>query len=448
MSLSLAARAIILAFVLFPVLTVEMKATPVEYRLATQDKIRVKVYEWREELGELYEWSALNGDVVVNASGIVSLPLVGEITATGLTTAELSNTISDRLQVKVGLVNRPSAIVEVLEYRPVYVVGSVERPGEYAFRPGMTAMQAVSIAGGLQRPNGQSSWQIGRDVMSARGDLRLLNQSLNRLAAQQARLDAELKGSDSITFPPELLVSKQGPIVDIVRDEQLIFDGRRNTFRQKTDTLNARKVLLQKEIEVLQEQMKVKAKQQASMEAELNSVRSLVKKGLQTNPRQMLLERGAAVFEIGQLELNTSMLRARQEIVRLDESILDLTSQQRNELLAERQQVEASRHDALQKIETAKILIREGEAAGSRPQVEPTFSPQVTSASLVIHRGDKLIANAHVLEAKVEPGDVIEVQPPPMEPSSKATIESNAVLDRNLKAIPAIDQGREILPGF
>lgn len=428
-------RSAMLALMIFPALVSALRAAPVEYKLDAQDKVRVKIYEWRETLGELYEWSALNGELIVNASGMVSLPLIGEISATGRTPAELSVLISEGLQAKAGLVDRPSVIVEVLQYRPFYILGLVERPGEYPFRPGMTAIQAISIAGGLLRPGNQSTWQIGRDVISARGDLRLLNQNKSRLIVRRARLEAELGGGDTIAFPPELLASKDSALADIIRDEQLVFDSRRDAFRQKTEMLSKHKDFLRQEIEVLQAQMTVKAKQQASMEAELKSVRSLVKKGLQTSPRQALLERGAAVYEIGQLELNTSILRAHQDTAKVDESILDMTVQRRNELLAELQQVREDYHEVVEKIATAQLLILEAAAAGTRPEPQQPAASGNENAKFVIHRRGKLIADANLSEALVEPGDVVEIQPSVLEMPRNITVQSTTNVDE--KAIAA-----------
>jgi hypothetical protein len=114
--------------------------------------------------------------------------------------------------------------------------------------------------------------------------------------------------------------------------------------------LNKHRTLLEQEITVASpDKSEVQA---AGLDgAELSGVRSLVKKGLQTAPRQSILERGAAVFEIGRLELETSVLRSRQEIAGVDEDILDMKSRRQNEILAELQQVGTSRQEVLERSE-------------------------------------------------------------------------------------------------
>ncbi len=121
------------------------------YKLGPQDQLQVKVSDLRAGTGEAYQWQAFNGDFTVAASGNVSLPIVGEIAASGRTTTEIAADIADNLKTKAGLAAKPDASVQIIKYRPYYVMGGVEKPGEYEFRPQMSVLQAVSMAGGLQR---------------------------------------------------------------------------------------------------------------------------------------------------------------------------------------------------------------------------------------------------------------------------------------------------------
>ncbi|TIQ34918.1 MAG: polysaccharide export protein, partial [Mesorhizobium sp.] len=121
-----------------------------DYVLGPQDKLRVKVYEWRASRDTIFGWDAINDEYTVGPNGSVSLPLVGEIKAAGLTTGEIANSIGYRLMKSVGLMRKPDTAVEIVQYRPFYVVGKVTQSGEFAYRPGLTVLQALSIAGGLR----------------------------------------------------------------------------------------------------------------------------------------------------------------------------------------------------------------------------------------------------------------------------------------------------------
>lgn len=108
-----------------------------EYRLGPADKIRINVF------GE----EALTGEFLVGNSGKVSLPLIGEVQAQGLTIAELQEQIA--VALRQGYINEPRVNAEVLNYRPFYILGEVNTPGEYPYTANLTVLNAVATAGGF-----------------------------------------------------------------------------------------------------------------------------------------------------------------------------------------------------------------------------------------------------------------------------------------------------------
>src|ERR1700675_710829 len=109
--------------------------------------------------------------VLGRPEGKVSLPLIGELSAAGKTPGELASAIGDALKARIGLVEPPDVSVEVVHFRPFYILGDIEKPGEYAFRPGLTVLQAVSIAGGIPKVSGLGSMRLERESIATRGDL-------------------------------------------------------------------------------------------------------------------------------------------------------------------------------------------------------------------------------------------------------------------------------------
>src|SRR5260221_13555852 len=114
------------------------------YRLGTGDQVRLKVYEWRSAVGEVYAWTALNADFRVGPDGNVSLPLVGSVPAGGQTGEQLADTIGHWLQKTPGLGKRPQPSGQIVGIRPVYVLGSVNQPGENSYRPRVNLLEANS----------------------------------------------------------------------------------------------------------------------------------------------------------------------------------------------------------------------------------------------------------------------------------------------------------------
>lgn len=106
------------------------------YPLSGGDKVRIIVF------GE----PGIGGDYTINGAGMISLPLIGEVEAKGLTSSQLQARIATALQN--GYIKEPRVAIEVLTTRPFYILGEVNRPGEYPFADGMTVESAVAQAGG------------------------------------------------------------------------------------------------------------------------------------------------------------------------------------------------------------------------------------------------------------------------------------------------------------
>ena len=106
------------------------------YQLGSGDKIRVIVF------GE----DDLGGEFQVDGNGRISLPLIGELQAAGETAAALEQQIAAKLAD--GYLQDPKVSVEITTYRPFYVIGQVNRPGEYPYVNGMSALNAIALAGG------------------------------------------------------------------------------------------------------------------------------------------------------------------------------------------------------------------------------------------------------------------------------------------------------------
>lgn len=121
----------------FPVETADQPDINVSYPLRAGETIQILTY------GE----ETLTGEFNIGANGILSFPLVGDIKAAGLTPAALGKTIAAGLAD--GYVLNPQVNVEVKNYRPIYILGEVNKPGEYPYIPDMTILAAIAKADGF-----------------------------------------------------------------------------------------------------------------------------------------------------------------------------------------------------------------------------------------------------------------------------------------------------------
>jgi polysaccharide export outer membrane protein len=108
------------------------------YTLGPGDQLRLTVFRHED----------LSGEFELDGEGYFAMPLVGEILAGGMTSRALETEIESRLE-DGGYLVEPQVSVEVLNYRPFYIIGEVNNPGSYQYVNGMNVVNAVALAGGF-----------------------------------------------------------------------------------------------------------------------------------------------------------------------------------------------------------------------------------------------------------------------------------------------------------
>jgi polysaccharide biosynthesis/export protein len=122
------------------------------YLLDAGDRLRITVF------GQ----DGLTNSYAVDAAGTITMPLVGSLPARGLTTAQLSLALSERL--KQGYIREPKVAIEVEAYRPFFIHGEVAAPGQYAYVANLTVENAIAIAGGFGPRADRSKVTVSRTI--------------------------------------------------------------------------------------------------------------------------------------------------------------------------------------------------------------------------------------------------------------------------------------------
>jgi exopolysaccharide production protein ExoF len=387
-------------------------ALAVEYRVSSQDKLRIKVSEWRPTSRELFEWSALSGEFTVDAAGFLSLPVVGAFTVENKTTAEIAALISERLKVAAGLVLAPAAAVEISQYRPIYVVGAVERPGEYAFRPMMTALQAVSIAGGYQRAE-IALGRFERERISAEGEIRVNQVQLVAHLLRRDRLLAEISQADAISFSTDIDRYGGDGVADAKREESALFDSRRKATRSRIELMRQARGLLEEELKTLGAKVITQKRQQDLVRRELDNINSLISRGLAVNPRQLAVEQNLAQFESQALDLMLATARTKQEISRIDAQIADVQNQREIDNGRELREAQVSLKEAANRISSLRALIYESSTIAPDLQNQQEREISRMRFSILRQGGDKTQEIAIDETSAILPGDVVKVERAP-----------------------------------
>jgi protein involved in polysaccharide export with SLBB domain len=134
------------------------------YVLGVNDRVRVLVF------GE----QSLSGEFLVDSTGRLAMPFIGEIPAAGLTRRALEEAIEKKLAQEEILLD-PRVSVDLLNFRPYYILGEVTRPGEYPFTSGLNVFNAVATAGGFTTLANQTRVMIKRQGETAETEYSLLS---------------------------------------------------------------------------------------------------------------------------------------------------------------------------------------------------------------------------------------------------------------------------------
>ena len=229
---------------------------PATLDITAAEKINVKIQGQPE----------LSGDYRIGDDQSISIPVLGRVSVAKLNAAALEKVLAERIARLVG--REAFVTVEVVDYRPVFISGYVSRPGASAWKPGMTALQAVTISGGTFRSAASNGIDGG-----AKTKLQRTVDDQKRVLATIARLNAERAGAAQIDIPPRLiaLVGRK-EAQELIDAQTTSFLSRKNATEAQVSSLERAIVLAKEELtnvraqrQRLADQLKFRQKQFAQL---------------------------------------------------------------------------------------------------------------------------------------------------------------------------------------
>ena len=381
-----------------------------DYQLGPQDKLNIRVAEWQTVDGTFRDWSALNGEYSVGPAGTLSVPFVGDMQAAGKTTSEIAAAIGLALQRKLALPDKPEASVEMAQFRPFYISGEVQNPGQFPYVPELTVLKAISIAGGMRR-NADYGPQLGKDLVTAKGNYDIYDDQRVRLLVKRTRIDAEIAGKDSFDPPKE--VEGDPKLPTIVADEMQILTSDQKSLKLKLDALDELRGVLQSEIESLQKKIVNQQQQVDLAQQQLTSIGPLAQKGLIANSRLLDSKQSVADLQGKILDYETAILTAKQSISKATQDAIDARNTLSSSLASSRQQTEADLNEAALRVDMQKGLIAQASDPTTTAAITSSDAPTLLYSLVRVADG-----KSSEIEAKedtlVLPGDVIKVKLAPM----------------------------------
>jgi polysaccharide biosynthesis/export protein len=379
--------------------------------------------EYRVNIGDVLEVAVagvpeLRQRAAVQMDGNISLPLVGTLPVAGLPLSQIRVKIGAALASKVfrqrASDGREIAIVidadeittTVAEYRPIYMNGDVSRPGEYPYRPSITARQLVAVAGGydvlrirMNNPSLESA-----DLRSQYGLL------WTELAKEQARMwRVKIELGEATQLNPA--IPTDGPTSRSAISE--ILNAEREYLKTKQSDYQQEKAYLQRsvrqgddEVRVLSEQQK---KDDEALQTDLDDLQKstdLYGKGALISPRVTDARRAVLVSSTRKLQTSAQLLQVKKMQDEFVRRLAKLDDQRRLDLLRELQDCSVKLNEIREKLQsvgeklqyTAMVRSQLVQGAGSKPDIA------------IIRKGEKgperIVASE---DTELQPGDAVEV---------------------------------------
>jgi polysaccharide biosynthesis/export protein ExoF len=399
---SMSTRALVGAMMLASLLAGSAVSGTAEYAVRPDDKLKIKIFQYPE----------LSGEYSVSSNGTLTIGPIGEFTVNGSSPGQIAKLISDRF-IRSGLSDKPGTTVDILQSRPIYVMGDVQKPGEYPYRPGLTVLQAVSLAGGWMRFNDPGLMRFERDNIQIRGEMRNLVRRYYVLLAQRARLNAELALKADVSFPPELVrqYANDRGLAELVDEERSLLGIHVAALKTQLDSLEKTRNLYEREIETVSHQIQASKVEYETMQSELDKVKALYARGLATGLRKADLERTLAQIEVSEQGFQTLILRARQNITQVDLKIFDLKSQHHATISSDMQRTRLELEEISVKFDTNRSILVEAQLTAPT-LVSSVDEGAIGGRSLTVVRvqdGKPLTLDAeeHMI---LLPGDVLKIQ--------------------------------------
>ena len=158
-----------------------------------------------EDVLEVVVWKNqdLSKQVVIRPDGKVSLPLIGDVPAAGLTADQLAEEIGARYKA---FKENPAVSVNVIEVNSyyVFVVGEVNGPGKLQMKSYTTILQAISLAGGFTQFATRNDIRIIRNVLNGEGKIKELRIPIrydDLISDDGAAYNLTLQSGDTIVVP-------------------------------------------------------------------------------------------------------------------------------------------------------------------------------------------------------------------------------------------------------
>ncbi len=379
--------------------------------------------EYRVNIGDVLEVAVMGVPELryrapVQTDGSISLPLVGILPVAGLPLAQI------RAQIGAAMAKKPfrqrapdghenaiaidadEVTMIVADYRPIYVNGDVSKPGEYPYRPAITARQLVAVAGGydIMHARMNNPYLESADVRSEYGSL------WTEFAKEQARM-WRIKNELGDGSPISSDVLRDVPIARSAISE--IVSTETEYLKTKQSDYQREKAFLQHGVREGDDEIGVLSKQQKQEEQglqadveELQKVNDLFSKGSLVSPRVTDARRAVMLSATRKLQITAELMKAKLQQDEFTRKLEKLDDQRRLDLLRELQDTVVKLNQIREKLQSVSEKLQYTSMVRSQLVRGASNEPEIG----IVRKGEKgqerIVANE---DTELQPGDAVEV---------------------------------------
>lgn len=377
---------------------------------------------YRLDVGDVLELSVvgipeLRQRLAVDLNGQIQVLIAGNLRAAGFPLADLQNTVRDALSSSVYqqrlsdgrnvqvVILRDEVVLRIAEYRPIYLLGDVNKAGEQPYRPGLTVLQAIAMGGGydIQRFKVSNPLLESADL---RGEIDVLRTDLVRSQVLVQRLEAELAGAVTFTPKPDDIAIAPNLLQSILRTETQQFETRQGDYRNELAFVRRLSEQAETKLATLLEQQRREEEGARADAEEAERLRTLVQKGVTNTARAVETRRSSLLSSTRVLQTSVEVEQTRKEKEELIRRLEQSVTQRRSDLLREFQDANVKLATIKARLAAAseKVLytgaLRSQLVRGSNGKPEITIMRQAIDGTTRIPGGE---------ETSLRPGDVVEV---------------------------------------
>jgi len=397
-----------------------------DYRLSPGDQVGLLVLDQPQ----------LSGDFIIDGGGGILLPIAGNVRVSGLTLAEAQKVIHDRFAD--GVLARPAISLRISKYKPIFVTGSVRKPGSYTFIFGESVKAAIAAAGGKGLPLAQPESVSVSEFIEAQEHVRQLETEQATLLIRRARLEAQRDGRENFLMP--LLVGLDSHSINADRvysAESDAFSRLEAAYHGQIDSLQEQRPRVEAEIKAVTDQIAKQSERLGIVNSRLGELefafsKGLLRKDVLINQR---IEKSLVEAQVSNLE--AQIARLHQTMGDIDLRLRGFKADFERQTLGELQQVS----QRLRIVETSigparRLLAVKAEAASDDADEEREYTV------LISRVGDGHTVTFQATEdTMLSPGDVVEVKMKRRVSGDGLHTETQAM--RNLKSFGAVADSGE-----